>query len=100
MDDMRRFNRHKIMNERRFSFASTKETESRRDGIALLFDRVFSPELRPVFVSDEASLLDISDEDERVLAQRIESSYGLRIDRQLLRLPVWKLVDYLSTSTQ
>ena len=60
------------------------------------YARVLQPDEEPGFVSDEASLLDISLAPKELLIEKIEAVYGKRITRFDLGRPFWSLLTRLN----
>jgi hypothetical protein len=79
----------------KFDTASAVEIEKRSEHAKEFFDAVLAPEERPQFVSDEATLLDISSDDEAELSARCRQHYGVGLDPSDFRLPLWHLLDRL-----
>ena len=52
----------------------------------------------PYFVSDEATLLDVCTLMPQEIADRLTSHYGRKVQANELRLPIWKLVDWLDAA--
>ena len=82
-----------------FEPAPSAEVEVRRADIDALV-AIFVPdaEYRPLFCSDEASVFDITCEQEEELSKRLAARLGgtLRID---LRQPLWRVVDQINASS-
>ena len=45
----------------------------------------------PWFITDRATVLDFSSEDESDIVERIAAVYGVRVDEEDVGIPVWKL---------
>jgi hypothetical protein len=56
------------------------------------YESILRPEEEPGFVSDEASLLDISLAPEELLIEKIKSHYGKTVTRFDLRRSFWSLL--------
>jgi hypothetical protein len=50
----------------------------------------------PLFVSDEASMLDVSGEEPEEIISRISKHYGKSVSMADLHQPLWKLIRQLS----
>jgi hypothetical protein len=55
------------------------------------------PQYQPLILTDEASLLDVSTASEDDLLARFRVYFGDEINQDLLRLPIWRLVDRIRT---
>src|SRR4051794_23259519 len=62
------------------------------------YENVLRPDEEPGFVSDEATLLDISLAPEELLVERIKAHYGTRVTRSDLRRSFWLLLTDLTAS--
>ena len=60
------------------------------------YERVLHPDEEPGFVSDDASLLDISLAPENLLRDKIMTHYGISVTNFDLRKPFWSLLTYLN----
>jgi hypothetical protein len=78
-----------------FEIADSAEMEKRREQAEVLFDCLLSQEERPQFVSDEASLYDVSSDGEAELGARCRRHYGVGLEPYHFQMPIWKLLDYL-----
>lgn len=76
-------------------FADSTETLKRKAALDRLIDILFEPDLRPLFISDEASIFDVSGDTEDELVSKIQLHYGRTLQIDELRLPVWRLLDLL-----
>jgi hypothetical protein len=86
------------MASRELVLAGDDRTKARRALVDRLLREVVGVEERPLFVSDEATLLDLSSKDEATLRERIRTSYGVTVTRAELLLPVCELVDRLAAA--
>ena len=59
------------------------------------YDAIIDPEERPWLVTDEATLFDLTLEDESLLLSKIEKHYQVKVSQAQLKKPFWKLLDYL-----
>ena len=75
--------------------AGDDKIRARSSKVSRLLRGVVEGEERPVFVSDQASLLDLSSQDEATLMGRIRETYGVTVTSAELALPLWQLVDRL-----
>ena len=71
---------------------------ARRALVNRLLREVVDGEEQPVFVSDQATLFDLSSRVEATLRERIRTTYGVTVTPAELRLPVWQLVDRLASA--
>jgi hypothetical protein len=60
------------------------------------YESILRPDEEPGFVSDEASLLDISLAPEEVLIEKIKSHYGKTVTKFDLRRSFWSLLTDLN----
>ncbi len=60
------------------------------------YENILRPDEEPGFVSDEASLLDISLAPEELLIEKIKSHYGQTVTRFDLRRSFWSLLTDLN----
>ena len=73
-------------------------SDDRTQAIATLLDALFRCVLhdeQPIFVSDEASLLDVSLATPDELIRRCSAYYGTSVTLADLRTPLWKLLPEL-----
>jgi len=49
----------------------------------------------PLFISDEATIYDLSMSDTAEISDRIQRSYGIDVTTDEIKLPLWKLLDLL-----
>jgi len=76
-----------------FSFGGAKQIEERRKEAELFIKAVIDPDEYPYFVSDVASVYDLSSQSGEDLIFRVERAYGIRITEEDLAIPVWQLLD-------
>ncbi len=81
-----------------YTLAPSVEMDKRHPEAQELWAVAFDPEEQPCFVSDEATLGGLSLEDETELRQKIEHHYGVSVNAEHLRVPVWQFLDYLSAN--
>jgi hypothetical protein len=60
------------------------------------YENVLRPDEEPGFVSDDASLLDISLAPENLLIDKIKTHYGMTVTNSDLRKSFWLLLSYLN----
>lgn len=77
--------------------AGDTEIQARASRVEQLLRHVCDDEEFPWFVSDEATIYDVSTLSDGEIASRLESAYRVPIDPASLRLPIWKLLDKLET---
>jgi hypothetical protein len=70
--------------------ATDEETQRHWVAVERLVQAVCDGTEFPVFISDEASFFDLCASDEEEILQRLTAA-GFVIDRNDLRLPVWKI---------
>ena len=75
-------------------FASTK-VDKRKNNLKDFLNAIIDPEEQPVFVSNEASVYDITLEGESEILDKIRNKYKISITPEGLSQPLWKLIDYL-----
>jgi hypothetical protein len=80
---------------REFSFGGAKQIEERREEAEFFIKAIIDPDEYPYFVSDAASVYDISSLSGEELRLRVERAYGIRITEEDLAIPVWQLLDRL-----
>jgi hypothetical protein len=80
---------------REFSFGGAAQIEERREEAEFFIKAVIDPDEYPYFVSDAASIYDISSLSSEELRLRVERAYGVRITEKDLAIPVWQLLDHL-----
>jgi hypothetical protein len=66
-------------------------------GLAQEFYRKILDDM-PLFVSDEANILDVSGDEPEEIISRISKQYGKSIGMTDLKQPLWKLIRQLSES--
>lgn len=79
-------------------FADSVEIERRSAALERFVNKYFAIDLQPFFVSDQANMLDISDDDIPDIIAKIRRIYGIELDEEQIRLPVWKLLDVLESA--
>jgi hypothetical protein len=68
-----------------------------REALALeFFANILAPDEEPAFVSDEATLLDVSLAPEEELIEKINGYYGRQLTRSDLRRSFWLLLEDLN----
>ena len=75
-------------------FVSNAEIKKAQRGLEF-FERVLHDE-EPIFVSDEATILDVSMATPTDLLERCSKSYGKRLTVEDLKQPLWKLIRKLN----
>ena len=86
------------MKEKKLTFAPSVEVEARRVDIDALVE-ILEPdsELRPLFLSDEASAFDITSDSEEELRSRLAAHLGDGV-HVALHQPLWRVVDQLNSA--
>lgn len=78
---------------KRIEFADASEVEDREREIRYIFNIVQpDPEYQPIFLSDEATLLDATSHAEAECRSRLECYFASPFPCNL-RQPIWRLVD-------
>ena len=77
---------------RKIEFASDQEIQRIRPLIDELIEHVLSPDEEPLFISDEATILDVSGESPEALLKRCSDFYHASLSHEDLRLPLWQLL--------
>jgi hypothetical protein len=81
------------LRRKKFEFAETAEVEDREREVRFILNIVQpDPEYQPIFLSDEATLLDVTSHDETECRRRLERYFGSPFPCSL-RQPLWRLVD-------
>ena len=78
-----------------FSFCISEQAEQRKEVLDIFLNNVIDKEEWPFFVSDEATVYDISTLTNKELLLRIETAYGKKLKFEDLKLPLWKLLDIM-----
>jgi hypothetical protein len=79
-------------------FASSEEMDRRMPLATEFYEEVLAPDEDPAFVSDEATLRDISLEPYEELARKVEEHYGYRMSGWDFERSFWSLLDELQRS--
>ena len=79
-----------------FQYGSETEIRKRASLVQIFLIQIISPEEQPSFVSDDATIFDISSDDEIVLISKIASSYNVTLSKKDLQLKVWQLIDLIN----
>ncbi len=82
------------MNEKK-QIAPTKEIDIRKTLTEEFCNAILDPYEHPWLITDEASLYDLTLDEDEELIKRINEHYGLVITSTFLSMPFWKLLDYL-----
>lgn len=80
-------------------FADSSEIMKRKAAFDRFVDKLFEPELRPWFVSDEATIFEISGDTVEEIISKIKSTYGIELTHEQLRTPLWRLLDLLESDS-
>lgn len=75
--------------------ASTKEMDSRKDKAMEFYNAILDPYEHPWLVTDQASIYDITLDEDNEIIDRIDKYYSVKIDKKMLGIAFWKLLDYL-----
>jgi hypothetical protein len=79
-------------------FEGDSEVRARAARVEEVVRLVCDEEEFPYFVSDEATLFDVCTLTPEEIVERLASHYGTRVQSKELRLPIWKLVDWLDAA--
>jgi len=71
--------------------------DARRESAEEFFGTILEDDEHPLFVSDVACVYDIWIGEDRDLIAKCQLHYGVRLEEAHLRLPLWKLLDYLES---
>ena len=74
-----------------WELGDSTESDKHSETIRRFLDRVDPTPGGPYFISDEATILDVSGEGESELREAIRSAYGVTPQSEDLRLPLWRL---------
>jgi hypothetical protein len=86
-----------MSDKNKFDFANSVEINKRKSKISHFTNNILDSEEEAIFVSDEASIYDISTDDEEALLERVEKVYGVILEVNDFLLPIWKLVDLIDS---
>jgi hypothetical protein len=78
-----------------FQYGSEAEIQKRASLVQNFLIQVINLGEQPIFVSDEATIFDISSDSEDVLLSRIFNSYRIKLSKKDLQLKVWQLIDLI-----
>lgn len=73
-----------------WELADSEASSEHTSAIRRFLGRI-DPTGEPLFISDEPTILDVSDEGETELLEAIHSAYGVTLPKADLLLPLWKL---------
>jgi hypothetical protein len=79
-----------------FQYGSETEIKKRASLVQKFLLEIISPEEQPIFVSDDATVFDISSDDESVLLSKIINTYNVTLSNKDLHLKVWQLIDLIN----
>lgn len=88
------------MSDKKFTTADSTEISKRADLLEKFINLVFDEEDRPYLISDKASLYDITCGDENKIIERIKESFDVLITEEYFHLPVWELLDFISSKEE
>jgi hypothetical protein len=72
-------------------FSSDNEIQQLQDSVQELFEQVLYDE-EPIFISDEATIWDVSMSTSEELLGRMSRYYGIEVSSDDLNQPLWKLL--------
>ncbi len=84
--------------DKKKNIAQTIEIDARKPLVKEFYDAILDPYEHPWLVTDEASLYDITLDEDDDLIKRINEYYGVDVKKELLGLPFWQLLDYLNNN--
>jgi len=87
------------MKNQNFELASSDEINIRLNDAHEFYFNILDPEEQPFFVSDEASIFDISSDSEEYLIKKCFDYYGVKLTCEQLTLPFWQVLDLLKGSS-
>jgi hypothetical protein len=81
---------------KKFEFEDNIEIAKRDQELSRFLINIIDKEEQPIFISDQATVFDISSDDENVLLERIKKFYKKEITSSDLSMPLWKLIVVVS----
>lgn len=85
------------MSNNKIESCDTYETQKREREIQLLINIIEpDPEYQPTFISDEATFLDITAQNDKITKSRLEFYFKGELPAPL-HTPLWKFVDLIKT---
>jgi hypothetical protein len=81
-------------------FSSSEEMERRTSLATEFYEAVLAPDEDPAFVSDEATLRDVSLAPDAELIRKVEEHYGHQMSRWDFERSFWSLLDVLQRAQQ
>ena len=85
------------MSKSEYNLTENTEIQKRLKLVNKFVEMILDEGEIPLFISDEASLYDITAEDGEGLINKIRNSYGASVNLDDLRLPLWQLIDILES---
>lgn len=82
----------------KIQIADIIEMEKRKHQAKEFYEAILDPYEHPWLVTDEASLYDITLEEDDDLIKKTHDHYGITIDVKYLSKPFWELIDYLEVN--
>ena len=86
-------------NNNSFKYASVKEIQKRTNLVREFLTRIVSTDEYPLYVSDDATIFDISSDSEVLLQLKINDAYEVNILKEHLSLKLWQLIDLIYENT-
>jgi len=74
---------------------NNKMIQERKEKLDKFLLEIIDPEEQPYFISDEASIYDLTLEEDQIIINKIKEKYGVGIEPKWLSKPVWQLLDYI-----
>jgi hypothetical protein len=81
-------------------FSGSEEMEQRRSLALEFYEAILAPDEEPGFVSDEATLRDVSLAPDADLVRKVEDHYGHKMSMWDFQRSFWSLLDDLQRSRQ
>ena len=88
------------MGPNRFTPEDSTEVGKRAGLLEEFINSVFDEEDRPYFISDKATLYDLTCGDEKEIIDRIDRTFGVSITEEHFKFPVWELLDFISSKAK
>lgn len=85
------------MSDKDYTLADSTETGKRANLLEQFVNSVFDEKERPYYISDKASLYDITCADEKKIINRIKITYGVSIVEECFNWPICELLDFISS---
>ncbi len=83
------------MKSQNFEFSSSHAIDKRLDDAHEFYFNILDLEEQPLFISDEATIFDISSNSEESLIEKCFVYYRVKLTREQLTFPFWQVLDLL-----